>query len=260
MAKFGVVRASSIAATNERVARRGLLAAVGASMLAACAAQTGGFSNGALNLEDAYSPRAAALPGAAGSAGASNGSGDADAVYRKAIEEHPEMAKAQTPLGQALLESGDPALALRYFDGARKLDPGNVDSMIGAGQARMALQEPHLAQKEFAAALKKEPANIRALNGIGVALDAQKKHEQAQKHYEKALRFEPGNRSVRNNYGLSLGLSGSYERAMAELSPLAQADDEAGKKAKQNMARLYAMRGDSATASQWAHTQTGPGE
>jgi Tfp pilus assembly protein PilF len=258
MAKIGVVRASSVAGANAHVAWRGRLAALGASMLAACAAQTSDFSAGALNMQDTFSHAAVPTPDDAARVGTSSAS--PDAVYRKAIEEHPEMANAQTPLGQALLESGDPALALRYFDGARKLDPGNVDNMIGAGRARMALQEPHRAQKEFAAALKKEPANIRALIGMGVALDAQKKHEQAQKHYEKALRLEPGNRTVRNNYGLSLGLSGSYERAMAELSPLAQADDEAGEKAKQNMARLYAMRGDSATASQLAQTKMGPGE
>jgi Tfp pilus assembly protein PilF len=258
MAKIGVVRASTIAGANAGIVCRGLLAGLGASMLAACAAQTGDLPASALNSQNAFSPAAVATTGDSARGGTS--SDGADAVYRKAIEEHPEMANAQTPLGQALLESGDPALALRYFDGARKLDPGNVDNMIGAGRARMALQEPHLAQKEFAAALKKEPANVRALIGMGVALDAQKKHDQAQKHYEKALRLEPGNRSLRNNYGLSLGLSGSYERAMAELSPLAQADDEAGKKAKQNMARLYAMRGDSATASQWTQTKTGPGE
>ena len=258
MAKIGVARASSIAGADARVAWRGLLAGLGASMLAACASQTSDFSASTVNFQDTFSPAAVPTPGDPARVGTS--SAGADDVYRKAIEEHPEMANAQTPLGQALLESGDPALALRYFDGARKLDPGNVDSMIGAGRAHMALQEPHLAQKQFAAALKKEPANIRALNGMGVALDAQKKHEQAQKHYEKALRLEPGNRTARNNYGLSLGLSGSYERAMAELSPLAQADDEAGQKAKQNMARLHAMRGDSATASQWAQTKTGPGE
>jgi Tfp pilus assembly protein PilF len=258
MAKIGVVTASSIAGADARVAWRGLLAALGTSMLAACATQTSDFSVGALNLQDAFRPAAVPTPGDSARAGTS--SAGADAVYRKAIEEHPEIANAQTPLGQALLESGDPALALRYFDGARKLDPGNVDNMIGAGQAHMALQEPHLAQKQFAAALKKEPANIRALNGIGVALDAQKEHEQAQKHYEKVLRLEPGNRTVRNNYGLSLGLSGSYERAIAELSPLARADDEAGEKAKRNIARLNAMREDSATASQLAQTKTGPGE
>ena len=61
MAKIGVVRASSIAGADARVAWRGLLAALGASMLAACATQTSDFSAGALNFQDAFSP-AMAVP------------------------------------------------------------------------------------------------------------------------------------------------------------------------------------------------------
>ncbi len=259
MTQNGVVRASSLAGANARALRRGLLATVGVSMLAACAAQTGDFSSHALKLQDVAGLEAAALPSPAGSASTGDNGADADALYRKAMKDHPEMAKSQTPLGQAFLESGAPALALRYFYGARMLDPNNVDNMIGAGLAHMVLQEPQSAQKEFGAALKKEPANIRALNGMGVALDAQKKHRQAQRCYEKVLRQEPGNRAARNNYGLSLGLSGNYSRAISELSLLAQREDEAGMQAKQNLARVYAMR-DGHAASQWVQTKTGSGK
>jgi Flp pilus assembly protein TadD len=229
-------------------------------LIASCSTQTGGFTRQVVDSQEASpaAPDAQALLRVADATKANGDNADAAELYKRLVKEHPELVKARTSLGQAMLDKGDPALALRYFNDAKKLDPSDVASMVGAGQAHMARHEPLQAQKAFREALAKEPQNVAALNGLGVALDAVESHGLAQENYQKALGIEPGNQAVRNNYGLSLALSGLHEQAVAELLPLAKEEGEVGRKARQNLALSYAMRGDFVTASRWAQIDLKP--
>jgi Flp pilus assembly protein TadD len=230
----------------------GALAFLAACALSACVPGAGGFTTEAVDTNDSMSPKTAAMLRIADATKANGGGSDAVALYQKVVQEHPELHKARTSLAQALLDKGDPALALRNFKDAQKLAPENPENLLGAGQALIALHRPDEAQKEFRVALQKDPANIKAMIGLGVALDAMERHAEAQKYYQKALAIEPQNHAARNNYGLSLALAGKYDEAVAELLPLAKDDGEVGRKARQNMSLSYAMRGDFLNASRWA--------
>lgn len=250
-------------AAKSTASRKRMVAYAAAQLLvvtgiSACDVESGGFTTEVVKTQDAISPKTTTLLRVADATKANGDSTDATELYQRLLKEHPEVLKARTSLGEALLDKGDPALALRYFNDAKKLDPSNIENMIGAGQAHMARHEPLQAQKEFRAALEKAPSNVSALNGLGVALDAVEKHTQAQKYYQKALAIEPGNKAVRNNYGLSLALNGDHDKAVAELSPLAKESGEVGRKARQNLALSFAMRGDFVNASRWAQIDLKP--
>jgi Flp pilus assembly protein TadD len=175
----------------------------------------------------------------------------ASVLYERVLQEHPELTKVRTSLGETMLEQNDPALALRYFKEAGQQNPSDIDNLIGAGQAHLAKHEPRSARKMFEAALKQDASNVVALNGLGVALDSIGRHEEAQNTYRKALAIDAANSAVRNNYGLSLALSGKYDQAVAELSPLANDSGAVGHKARQNLSLTYAMRGDLVSAARY---------
>jgi Flp pilus assembly protein TadD len=229
-----------------------------ACAVSACIPEPGGFTTEVVDTNQAVSPKTAAMLRIADATKASGDSRDAADLYQHVVQDHPELIKARTSLAEALLDKGDPALALRNFRDARKLDPSDLENTIGAGQALMALHKPSQAQKEFQAALQKDPANVKALNGLGVSLDAAERHEEARRCYQKALAAEPQNGAVRNNYGLSLALSGLHEQAVAELLPLVKEEGQVGRKARQNLAMSYALRGDFVNASRWSQVDLKP--
>ena len=173
-------------------------------------------------------------------------------IYEKILKENPDMKRVRTSLGETHLESGNPDLALRYFNEAHKKDPTDTDSLVGAGQSYMAKNQAMKAKSKFEAAVKNEPENPAALTGLGVALDALGRHADAQKRYLLVLKKDPQNKAARNNFGLSLALSGQYDQALKELFPLSKEEGVLGRRARQNISMSFAMKGDFTSAVKWA--------
>lgn len=181
-------------------------------------------------------------------------------LYERILASNPNMTQARTSLAETLLDNGDAALALRYFEEAAKLNPGDTRNLVGAGKAYMAQKNTKKAREMFEQALQKEPLNVEAHNGLGVVLDSLKKHGDAQKHYLEILKSNPAHKPARNNYGLSLAFSGNHEKAVAELLPLTKEDGLIGRKARQNIALSYALRGDFVASARWAQLDLQPDE
>jgi Flp pilus assembly protein TadD len=219
--------------------------------LTACEAPTGSFETTVVPKEAATSPKTNELVNLADATKASGDPAGASALYERVLQDHPELTKVRTSLGETMLDQNDPALALRYFKEAQQRDPSDIQNLIGAGQAHLAKHEPRSAQKMFETALQIDPSNIVALNGLGVAQDSLGRHEEAQATYRKALAIDAANAAVRNNFGLSFALSGKFDEAISELSPLEKDPGAVGRKARQNLSLTYAMRGDFTTAAKY---------
>jgi Flp pilus assembly protein TadD len=233
-------------------------AVIGLPLLTAGCIQDGGFQTTVVDNKDAVNEKAASLIRIADSTRAKGDNATAATLYAKVLEEYPNVTSARTSLAQTLLDSGDGSGALTYFEEAEKLEPDAVSIKLGMAQAYMVQNQPERAIVKFRAVLAKEPKNTEALNGLGVALDVLKKHAEAQKNYLAALKIDPGYKSARNNYGLSLALSGQHEKAVAEMMPLAQEEGLVGRKARQNIAMSFAMRGDLVSAAKWSRTDLEP--
>lgn len=197
-------------------------------------------------------PKAAALLKVADTVAASGDTIGAIGLYEKLLNQYPKLNKARTALGEMLLDKGDAALALHYFDEAKTADPNDPQNYVGAGRAQMALNKIDKARDLFKEALTKDPNNVSALIGLGVAFDSRAKHAEAQKNYRKVLALDPSNKPARNNLGLSLALSGQHKQAIAELVPLANDEGPVGRKARQNISLSYGMQGDFVAASKWS--------
>ncbi len=69
--------------------------------------------------------------------------------------------------GGSLLDAGQPAAALAFYDKALKAKPGDVRALVGRGQALHALLRPEEATDAFTAALQARPDELAALLGRG---------------------------------------------------------------------------------------------
>jgi len=219
--------------------------------LTACGPGPGNFQTSVVPTESTTSEKTKSLVKIADATKAGGDPADASALYERVLEEHPELTKVRTSLGETKLQQNDPTLALKYFNEASKADPTDISSLIGAGQAHLVKGEPRQARKSFEEALKIDPSNIEALNGLGVCLDTIGLHGEAQKTYKKVLSIDAANSVARNNYGLSLALSKKYKEAISELTPLAADPGAIGRKARQNLSLTYAMQGDFVTAARY---------
>lgn len=172
---------------------------------------------------------------------------------------------------------GDYATAASYFGSLYRRNPGDLDSLIGmsrnlrhlsrASEARAVLkralrerpEEPHLLGElgkvelslgEPSAALDylsraniSHPDDWQVLSAMGIAYDRLGIYDQAETHYLRALELSPENIAVLNNLGLSLAQAGRLADAVSALER-AVGQPETTPQIRQNLALLYAMKGD----------------
>ncbi|MFP6747603.1 MAG: tetratricopeptide repeat protein, partial [Alphaproteobacteria bacterium] len=85
---------------------------------------------------------------------------------------------------------------------------------------------------------------------LGIAHDRLEMYEQAERRYRQALDLSPENAVVMNNLALSLAQAGRLDEAI-DILDQASALPEATARMRQNLALLYAMKGDLASAEQY---------
>jgi Flp pilus assembly protein TadD len=102
----------------------------------------------------------------------------------------PRDGNAQTRLGVALAESGDPAGALRHYRSALELDPLNGDAhnnlanaLLGGGRAAEAIGH-------YRRAVELEPGNAGVHYNLATALRAAREGSPAVHHYREAIRLD----------------------------------------------------------------------
>jgi Flp pilus assembly protein TadD len=140
---------------------------------------------------------------------------EAVAPLRKAVELLPSQNRPRYLLGLAQEHSGDLLGAAESFEGAARLDPKDVDSLIRLGQVYLRLGRPGDAEGKLRAALELQPKSPEALQGLAQSLDAQKK-PQAVEAYRNYLAVQPSDSVARSRLVHILLEQEKYDEAIAE--------------------------------------------
>ena len=186
----------------------------------------------------------------------------------------------------------DYATAASYYRNLYNRDASDIEAVVGLSRGLRHLQQAREAQAIILRALKEAPKDydLRAELGkvqlslgeplkaidqlsrvdaevegkrwdIKVALaighDRLGMYEQAERRYRQALQLSPENAAVMNNFALSLAQAGRLGEAL-EILERAAALPEATPRMRQNLALLYAMKGDLASAEQYVRRDMPP--
>lgn len=114
----------------------------------------------------------------------------ADYWFSRAVHDAPSIPIAYTDWGQALLERGQPDVAIEKFKLARLMGPHFADPLEGWGEALMAKDQSHLALAKFAEAEKYAPNWGRLHLKWGEALFYAGKKEEAKAQFARAARLD----------------------------------------------------------------------
>ncbi len=125
--------------------------------------------------------------------------GDAEALYN---------------LGKLLLEKGLSEEALRSFDSAIAIDPGQPQIQISRGLALAALGQFPAAAVAFRSAIALDPKSAAAHFHLGRALDATAALDDAVAEYRAALAIDSGLAEAHNNIGAALATLGRRQEAL----------------------------------------------
>jgi len=135
---------------------------------------------------------------------------------RKAVELLPAQSRPRYLLGVAEQQSGDLPGAAESFEGASRLDPKDLDSLVHLGEVYLKANRPADAERKFRAALDLAPKSPEALQGLALCLEEQKKPE-ALDAYRAYLAVEPQDQNTRTRMLRLMVAQGQYDAAMAEL-------------------------------------------
>ncbi|MBT6913152.1 MAG: tetratricopeptide repeat protein [Rhodospirillaceae bacterium] len=139
------------------------------------------------------------------------------------------------------------AIVLRALKGA----PKDLQLRAELGKVQLALGEPlkavdSLSRVDAEATTKRWDIKV----ALAIAYDSVGMYEQAERRYRQALDISPENAVIMNNFALSLAQSGKLPEAL-EIMERAASLPEATPRMRQNLAMLYAMKGDLASAEQY---------
>jgi Flp pilus assembly protein TadD len=109
------------------------------------------------------------------------------------------------------------------------------------------------------AAIQNGARDWQTHSALGIAYDILGRHHQARDSYSAALTVAPDNPTVLNNLALSHALTGEVDQGIAILARVATAYGSTAQ-LRQNLALLYAMKGDTAKAAEIARRDLSPDE
>ena len=179
--------------------------------------------------------------------------------YSKAIELEPNNIDALTGIGNVYLAVGIWNGGLNSFRQVRALDPRGVESAAGLAVALLLNDRPGETRQILNQQMAMTGPSLKLQNLLGLAEDLKGNHGPAQKAYSAALELSPGDGEVLTNLALSFALMGAYERAEAILQRGAGTAN-AIPLAAQNLALVYALRGQIAQALETARRELSAAE
>lgn len=128
-------------------------------------------------------------------------------LFERAVTVAGDKAAANTRLGTARLEAGDPDGAQAAFREALALEPQNAGALLGLGTAQLRAGQVDAAARSLSAAvpLVRTPT---AYNRYGTALMLQGDGTGAEAAFAQAAKLDPANLDTQSNLALALALSG----------------------------------------------------
>eukprot|EP00123_Amoebidium_parasiticum_P012023 comp21067_c0_seq2/m.28366 comp21067_c0_seq2/g.28366 ORF comp21067_c0_seq2/g.28366 comp21067_c0_seq2/m.28366 type:complete len:208 (-) comp21067_c0_seq2:1032-1655(-) len=123
----------------------------------------------------------------------------------KAISVDPNNPVAYFHAAQCVVQLGDPALSLKYFDKVLELDPNNYMALNHKGLTLMGTENGALAAMEcFQKAIQLKPNEPDAYNSFGLLLRSLEQQQEAVDMFDKAISVAPKSAIAHTNKGFVL--------------------------------------------------------
>ena len=146
------------------------------------------------------------------------------AEWKKALELHPEDAKARTNLGFVLVRAGRPIEAITQYRKVLEVNPEYAEAHNNLGVALAARGQLDDAITHYQKALQIHPEFAELHTNLGVALAGKGKLDEAILHYQKALESNPEYPEVQNNLGVALARTGKLAEAITHFQKVLEAN------------------------------------
>ena len=125
---------------------------------------------------------------------------------------------AYANLGMALARRGQLELAVKQYQEALQLNPGNPKALLNLGAALLQQGKAAEAVEQLRLALEVQPDSPEAHNNLAAALWQQGQHEEALEHFRAAVAARPDYREAIFNLGVALLQSGKAAEAEPQLA------------------------------------------
>ncbi|MEW5722346.1 MAG: tetratricopeptide repeat protein [Thermodesulfobacteriota bacterium] len=127
--------------------------------------------------------------------------GEAVTALEQAVEDDPDLPRAQAALGAAYLRTGRPVEAARVLEQAWRLDPRNQETQARLGESLLESENYGKAEEVFQVLLESDPGNMFYLNRLAIALRKQGKYTLAVNLYRQALEVNDRDENLHFNLG-----------------------------------------------------------
>ncbi|MDP6344599.1 MAG: SPOR domain-containing protein [Alphaproteobacteria bacterium] len=174
----------------------------------------------------------------------------AAAYYRNLYRRDPADLSAVVGLARALRRLLQAKEARAILLRAMKDRQNDADLLAELGKVQLVLGKPMKAIHSLSRIGAGDSKRWDVEDALGVAYDRIGMYPQAERRYRKALVLSPENATVLNNLALSMAQAERLDDAI-EMLERAAALPEATPRMRQNLAMLYALKGDLATAEQY---------
>ncbi len=139
-------------------------------------------------------------------------------LYEHALTVDPQNHLAHLGMGNALLEAGRPADAVKEYATALRLNPtkGELDlpeAHFNMGVALIRLRRFREAASKLSYVVRYLPEKADAQNSLGIALGSLGRTDDAIVHFRKAVQADPSHVNALFNLGCAYGQKGQYEKA-----------------------------------------------
>lgn len=141
--------------------------------------------------------------------------GEAEALYRRVLEQAPGHPDALHFLGLLAHQTGNHAAAVELIGAALRVIPAHPQCHLHLGLALESLGRLDEALASFERALSLNPGLVVALNNCGNALQALGRFEEAIAAYRQSLGQCPDDPDMHNNLGHALDAAGQPAEAIA---------------------------------------------
>ncbi len=120
-----------------------------------------------------------------------NRAGEAERLYRDAIQLDPECPGAHAGLGRLLLTKEHYEEAEELLEHASTLDPRDAEAFLGLGILRLATNDPHAAVLLFTRALHADGDLALAHGYLALSCELLGRHDHALRHWKRYAALDP---------------------------------------------------------------------
>ena len=141
---------------------------------------------------------------------------DGEMLFRHTLAVTQNNYFAHKALGTVLLSRNQMDEAIREFQAALQLEPGDAEAHNNLGIALLNRGQTNEAAQEFEQAIRARPDNAEARYNLGNIFLNQGRTDEAIRQFQETIRLQPENAEARNNLGIALESAGRRDEAVEQ--------------------------------------------